>query len=193
MKTWLPFWQANLSLAALWLAEAAAVVIWDLFSPIAIKTCSNLARQSQFDWNSLQPVGRANDNFLIVKCVEVCRSELGRLDLHAMTAEKKLTMWDSIGILLDDWRCVGDDESFQPWEHFTSTNPFLWKCLLYVDHTSHLHESSRLTQCLICKLAKIHKKCCTSQCDSQSYDFLWWEWLDYLKIMRLSESLDGHQ
>jgi hypothetical protein len=33
-----------------------------------------------------------------------------QLTRHVMSADEELMIWASIGILLDSWRCVGDEE-----------------------------------------------------------------------------------
>jgi hypothetical protein len=50
-------------------------------------------------------------------------------DRRIMSVDKELRLSASIGILLDAWRCVGDEEILEAWPPLTSVKSFVSQCL----------------------------------------------------------------
>jgi hypothetical protein len=58
-----------------------------------------------------------------------------RFARHVMSADEEVTMSASIGILLDAWRCDGDEQVHKVWAPLTSVKSFVSQFLPGVGHT----------------------------------------------------------
>jgi hypothetical protein len=90
------------------------VVLWDLFSSHREQGVKERAKELGIELVFI-PAGMTSEYQLLDRRIfgSLKARTRAQLTRHVMSADEKVTMSAPIGILLDAWRCVGDEEVFE--------------------------------------------------------------------------------